>query len=317
MKAILYLFSLLAAFSLAAEDLPIKISTRWLGDRLTMQKGIRVAVESYANELQSIRDALRATQPTSDGQRRAVIDQSIKTLDAILEHQNTEIASNLIPLVNLLHANNTDESPQIVGTIGNSQAEGTLNYLISAIFAAEIQGEADSVSEEKLEAMLRFYAGNPSQSVEGSWQMNNTMLFVFGDRLVDCLVAKTPDRLAAFYKAVQDSRQDSLNGPGADEEPIPEAERPTSEQLRRYEGAYAKLQNVIAGNPTASEPERPHVEKKPQTHGCDPEPIRGHTAREPLRSTPGTASQPILIWPWLAGLVALVITAIWIFKGRS
>jgi hypothetical protein len=93
-----------------------------------------------------------------------------------------------------------------------------------------------------MESMLRFYAGNPAQTSEGSWKAPNTMLFVFGERVLNTLATKIPDRIGAFYKAVFDARKSAQSGPGSDEEAIPDAERPTTEQLRAYEASFSMLE---------------------------------------------------------------------------
>lgn len=246
MKPLLHLFQLLAALPLFASDLPIRMSTRWLGDRVAMHKIMTATIEGYANELRIIGDGLRAAQATTNGERKTVIDASLQSLDAIMQRQDAGGAFSLLSLVNLLHSNNTDESPRIVPGISNASAQSTLNYLIDGIFTARMTFAADVVGDQEMESMIRFYAGNPAQTSEGSWQQTNTMLFVFGDRLLKILATKAPDRINAFYKAVLDARKSAQSGPESDEEAISDAEKPTAGQLRAYEATFCKLEALAA-----------------------------------------------------------------------
>jgi len=285
-----------------------------------MQKRITATVEGYAAEIRLISDGLRAAQATFNGEQKAVIDASLQSLDAVMQRQDTGSASGLLPLVNLLHTHNTDESPRILPTIDNASAQGTLNYLIDGIFSARMMGAANAVDEQELEAMLRFYAGNPAQTSEGSWQTTNTMLFVFGDRVLDTLAKKVPDRIDAFYKAVQDARKNAKSGPGADEETIPDAERPTAEQLRAYEASFSRLETLAAkgalsksdlpskATPTQTSslpPAVPTVQAPTTKMAPEPKPTRPTLTEEPASSAPWSISV-VLIFA-VAGLLWLLL----------
>ncbi len=323
MKSLLQLLPLLAALTVVASEPPIRTSTRWLGDRVAMQKRITVAVEGYAAELRIISDGLRAAQATTNGEQRAIIGASLQSLDAIMQRQDAGGASGLLPLVNLLHSHNTDESPRILPTIDNASAQGTLNYLIDSVFAARMTGAADVVGEQEMESMLRFYAGNPAQTSEGSWQATNTMLFVFGDRVLNTLSTKVPDRIDAFYKAVQDARKSAQSGPGPDEEVIPDAERPTAEQLRAYEASFGKLEEL------ATKGALPKSDPKSQTTPTQASVIQPTVPAVPTapKKAPSTASpsstpseEPASSTPWSV-IVVLIVAAIgllWLLlKGRK
>lgn len=323
MKSLLHLLPLLAALTVVASEPPIRTSTRWLGDRVAMQKRIMVTVEGYAAELRIISEGLRAVQATTSGEQKAVIDASLQSLDAIMQRQDAGGASGLLPLVNLLHSHNTDESPRILPTIDNASAQGTLNYLIDSVFAARMIGAADVVGEQEMESMLRFYAGNPAQTSEGSWQTTNTMLFVFGDRVLNTLVTKVPDRIDAFYKAVQDARKSAQSGPGPDEKVIPDAERPTAEQLRAYEASFGKLEELATkGALPKSDPKSQTTTTQapviPPTVPAAPTAPKKAPSTAPASSTP--SEEPTSSTPWSI-IVVLIVAAsglLWLFlKNRK
>jgi hypothetical protein len=246
MKTLFYLLYFIIVFQALATPPPIEISTKWLGDQETTRKNIMLVVKDFANELELIRKGLREAQKTSLSEQKKVIETSLQGLEAILDRQDISSTSGLQNLIDLLHKNNSDESSQIIPGFGNSRIQTGLNYFIDRIFRAKMMGLADVVGEQEMEAMIRFYAGNPAQTSEGSWETNNTMLFVFGDRLLNTLVKKVPDRIDAFYKAVVDARKSAQSGPGPDEEAIPDSERPTAEQLRAYEATFVRLEALVA-----------------------------------------------------------------------
>jgi hypothetical protein len=240
-----------------------------------------------------------------------------------MQRQDAGGASGLLPLVNLLHSHNTDESPRILPTIDNASAQGTLNYLIDSVFAARMIGAADVVGEQEMESMLRFYAGNPAQTSEGSWQTTNTMLFVFGDRVLNTLVTKVPDRIDAFYKAVQDARKSAQSGPGPDEKVIPDAERPTAEQLRAYEASFGKLEELATkGALPKSDPKSQTTTTQapviPPTVPAAPTAPKKAPSTAPASSTP--SEEPTSSTPWSI-IVVLIVAAsglLWLFlKNRK
>ena len=63
----------------------------------------------------------------------------------------------------------------------NGQVKGTLNYVADGIFSARLAWDPSHIDDETLVAMLRFYAGNPAQSVEGSWQTNHAIFVLYGN----------------------------------------------------------------------------------------------------------------------------------------
>lgn len=320
MKSLLHFLPLLAALTVFASEPLIRTSTRLLGDRVAMQKRITAAVEGYAAELRMISDGLRAAQATSKDEQRAVIDASLQSLDAIMQRQDAGSASGLLPLVNLLHTHNTDESPRILPTIDNASAQGTLNYLIDGIFTARMTGVADIVGEHEMESMLRFYAGNPAQTSEGSWQTTNTMLFIFGDRVLTTLATKVPDRIDAFYKAVLDARKSAQRGPGPDEEAIPDAELPTAEQLRAYEASFGKLEALATkgalpkSDPT-SQPISAQASAIPTTvQAVQSAPKKGLSTAP--TSTPSEETPSSTPWSVVAVLVVAATGLLWLLVKK-
>ena len=245
MKIIISIGLLLAvAFGEASAGNSIDLSTRDFSSNEVMQKQISLAFESYGAAVRRVRDGIKLSVDNLPSESRSMLGASLALLDAVIERQETSSIGELLPLLDYLHANDTDESLQIVRGLSNSQARISLNYFIDSVFSAEMTGTPNSVSATKLEAMIRFYAGNPAQTSEESGQTPNTMLFIFGDRVLGTLAQKAPDRIDAFYKAVQDARESAQSGPGPDEEPIPEAERPTAEQLQQYEASFKKLETL-------------------------------------------------------------------------
>ena len=288
---------------------------------LAMQRRISAVIESYAPRLIRIDEGLRAARATSNDEQRAVIDASLQSLDAIMQRQDAGGASDLLPLVNLLHKHNTDESPRILPTIDNASAQGTLNYLIDGIYTARMTGAADVVGEQEMESMLRFYAGNPAQTSEGSWQTTNTMLFVFGDRVLKTLATKVPDRIDAFYKAVLDARKSALSGPGPDEEAIPDAELPTAEQLRSYEASFGKLEALATkgtlqkSDPT-SQPATAQASAIPTTvPALQPAPKKAPEAK-PTQVTPSEEPPSSTSWSIIVVLIVAATGLLWLLVKK-
>lgn len=172
--------------------------------------------------------------------------------------RNRKKALALLRLVDVLNEHNSEESPRVMPTIDNSDAQIVLNYLMDGVFMARMLGAADAVGDSEIEAMIRFYAGNSAQTSEGSWRAGNVMLFVFGDRLLNCLESKVPDRIDPFYKAVQAARKSTQSGPGPDEEVIPDSWRLSAEALQKYENFFDKLETLAVKNalPSSGPPSR-------------------------------------------------------------
>jgi hypothetical protein len=315
MKRLILGFLAIIESSIVYGSPSIDIDMGDIGNRAAMQRYIAANVDAYSSQLRIIDEGLRVAQATSNGEQRAVIDVSLKSLDAIMQRQDVEGASGLLPLVNLLHTHNTDESPRILPTIDNASAQGTLNYLIDGIYTARITGAADLVGEQEMESMLRFYAGNPAQTSEGSWQTTNTMLFVFGDRVINTLVKKAPDRIDAFYKAVQDARKSAQSGLGADEEAIPNAERPTAEQLRAYEASFGKLEELATKGvlPKSDLPSQTPMQAQPLPQAVPTVPPSPKQSAEskplPTRNEELTSSTP---WSVIVILMAAAIGLAWL-----
>ena len=316
MKRLILGFLSIVASSLVYSSPSIDIDMGDIGNRAAMQRYIAANVDAYSSQLRIISEGLRAAQATSNGKQRAVIDVSLQSLDAIMQRQDTGGVSGLLPLVNLLHTHNTEESPRILPTIDNASAQGALNYLIDGIFTARMMGATDAVGEQEMEAMLRFYAGNPAQTSEGSWQTNNTMLFVFGDRVLNTLAKKAPDRIDAFYKAVLDARKSAQSGPGPDEEAILDTDRPTAEQLRAYEATFVRLEALVATG-TLLKSELPSQIDPTQTlplpqavPAVQPSPKQSAASRpSPTRSEEPTSSMP---WSVIVILMSAAIGLAWL-----
>jgi hypothetical protein len=239
MKAILFLLFLHGCFGVAADYPPIKIMARQVGDTPAMQSQIAFVIQGYDESNRTIRDGLRTAVGGGNRDLELIINPALSALDAVIEQRDGTKAQDILPFIDWLNAN---QGHSIAGLLGDTAVQGTLNYLVDGIFRARMIGAAGTVGEQEMEAMLRFYAANPAQTSEGSWQTNNTMLFVFGDRVLNTLATKVPDRIDAFYKAVLDARKSAQSGPGPDEEAIPDAELPTAEQLRSYEASFGKLE---------------------------------------------------------------------------
>jgi hypothetical protein len=238
MKPILFLLFLYVSHGAVADYPPIKIMTRQVGDAPAMQRQIAFVVQGYDESIRTIRDGLRTAVGGENRDLELIINPTLSALDAVLEQRDGSKAQDILPFIDWLNAN---QGHPIAGMLGDTAAQGTLNYLVDGIFRARMMGATDTVGEQEMESMLRFYAGNSAQTSEGSWQNTNTMLFVFGDRVLNTLATKVPDRIDAFYKAVLDARKSAQSGPGPDEEAIPDTELPTAEQLRAYEAAFGKL----------------------------------------------------------------------------
>ncbi len=304
MKTLLHLLPLVAALTVVAGG----PTEQLLGNRTAMLKRIAGIVESSASELNLILDGLRAAQATSRGEQKTIIDASVQSVEAILQDPNSAGMGGLLPLVNLLHTHNTDESPQIIPGVENSRAQIGLNYLIEGIFNARMMGAADTTTEQGLEEMIRFHAGNPAQTSETSWMGNDEMLFVFGDRVINTLATKVPDRIDAFYKAVQDVRKN----PGSRSWP--------AEQLTNYEAAFARLEMLAtkrvlpkadyseAGD-TASPQVPSHVQPTAPRKPTDQKPAPSTAVEEPSSSTR---------WPLAAVVVVAALGLLWVLlKNRE
>jgi len=245
MKRCILILSLQFAFMLlVAAQSPVKISIGSIGDRAAMQRKIESAIETHRENLSTIRAAVKEAEAASHGDQKLVLTSSLIALDSIIERQNVAEIGRLLSLAVLLHDNKTQESARILGSLGDSAALGTLNYFIDMVFSARLNGESTVTSDSDLDLMIRFYAGNNAQTSELSWLAPNRMIFIAGDRVIDRLSQHEPDRIAEFYKAVLDARADARSGPGPDEEPIPDAERPTVEQMRAYEASFRKLEEL-------------------------------------------------------------------------
>lgn len=312
MKAIFYL--LLCAGLEAATDFPsVKIMAGQVGNASAMQSQITFVIQSYEESMRAIRDELRNADVGNDPGLQAVSNPALKALDNLIDQNDVSKVQDILPLVDWLNAN---QSHPITTILGDTAAQGTLNYLIDCIYTARMVGAADTVGDYEVEAMLRFYAGNPAQTSEGSWQTNNTMLFVFGDRVLNTLAKKFPERINAFYKAVQDARKSAQSGPGPDEEAIPETERPTAEQLQKYEASFNRLEALVVKGvlPKGELPEKANLPQAsvirdvgpslPSPLGKDPAATAG---KEPASSTR---------WILLAVLAAMVVNLYWWIKKR-
>jgi hypothetical protein len=199
-----------------------------------------------------------------------------------------------------------------------------LNYVIDAVFRARLIGEGATISDHDLGAMVRFYAGNPAQTSETSWSKPNMMLFILGDRVVDYLRNYAPDKIAAFYKAVQDARADARSGPGPDETPIPASELPTAEQLSRYEAAFARLETLATqgqlpdatGSPASasSAPSKPLPKVAPSSP-TSPAPKASASTLPAAAIEKPSSSTP---WSVVAVLIVAAIGLLWLLlKNRK
>jgi hypothetical protein len=309
MKIKLCALCLIAIAGIAMGESHIRVSVRDLGDSEGMKKGIEYIVEDYSAPLRKIRDGLRTAVAGDHRDLEIIIPPTLRALDAVLEQRDGSKAQDILPFVDWL---NDNQGHPIAGILGGTAAQGTLNYLVDGIFSARMLGAADAVGEQEMEAMIRFYAGNPAQTSEGSWQTTNTMLFVFGDRVLNTLVTKVPDRVDAFYKAVQDARKSAQSGPGPDEEVIPDAERPTAEQLRAYEASFGKLEELaIRGALPKSDPKSQttptQASVSPPTVPAVPTAPKKAPSTAAAPSTP--SEEPTSSTPWSV-IIVLIVAAI-------
>jgi hypothetical protein len=314
---------LLLAFAFAeapAENL-IDFSIRDFGSREFMQKQVFLAFKNYGAAVRRVRDGIKISIDDLPVERKPMLGASLASLDAAIERQDTSSIGELLPLLDYLHANNTDESPQIIQGLSNSQARISLNYFIDCVFSAEMTGAPDAVGESKLAAMIRFYAGNPSQTSEGTWQTANTMLFVFGDRVLNTLAKKTPDRIDAFYKAVLDARKTAQSGPGPDEEAIPDTERPTAEQLQNYEASFGKLEELATKGPVpkfdpTSQPTPTHASFVPPTVPAVPLSQTKAPSTKPAPALPNEEPSSTTPWGIIVVLLVAAIGLLWLLLKR-
>lgn len=73
MKIRLYTIYMLLAFPALASFPPIELSTQWFGDQDVAQKKITSAIEDFDSELHLIRNGLRETLDTSDGEQKKLL----------------------------------------------------------------------------------------------------------------------------------------------------------------------------------------------------------------------------------------------------
>ena len=318
MKAILFLLFLHVCFGVAADYPPIKIMARQVGDTPAMQSQIAFIIQGYDESIRTIRDGLRTAVGGGNRDLELIINPTLSALDAVIEQRDGTKAQGILPFIDWLNAN---QGHPIAGLLGDTAVQGTLNYLVDGIFRARMMGAAGTVGEQEMEAMLRFYAGNPAQTSEGSWQTANTMLFVFGDRALNTLATKVPDRIDAFYKAVLDARKSAQSGPGPDEEAIPDAELPTAEQLRSYEASFGKLEALAtkgalpksdpANHPTSAQASAipttvPEVQPAPKKTS-EAKPTTSTLNEEPTSSTP---------WSVVAVVIVAAIGLLWLLVKK-
>ena len=306
MKALFIFLFFYARFGAAADFPSIKIRASQLGDASAMKNGVAFVIQSYEESIRTIRGGLRTAVAGENRDLEIIIPPTLRALDAVLEQRDGSKAQDILPFVDWL---NDNQGHPIAGILGDTAAQGTLNYLVDGIFRGRMLGAADAVGEQEMESMLRFYAGNPAQTSEGSWQTTNTMLFVFGDRVLNTLATKVPDRIDAFYKAVQDARKSAQSGPGPDEEVIPDAERPTAEQLRAYEASFGKLEELVTkGALPKSDPKRQPTPTQasviPPAVPAVPTAPKKAPSTAPAPSTP--SEEPTSSTPWSVIIVLIV-----------
>lgn len=287
MKALPIILFLIVFFVADAQPF-INISVQQLGNKESADIRRKSIIDKHSKNLRKIRDGMKLNL-SNDSNLQHLFPPAIRALDAILDKGDVSGISDLLPVVDWLHANGSEGGgPQLTEERGNTLNGIILNYFIDDIFTTNAWIEPDNAKEDDIVTMIRFYAGNPAQTSEGSSAFNDTMLFLFGNRLVDCLATKQPDRVEAFYKAVQVARQSARSGPGPDEEAIPENERPTEAQLKRYEAAFSRLESLatkgvlppatdfspLFPTPTSQMPQPPKIQQqapeKSTREGIDP-----------------------------------------------
>lgn len=208
-----------------------------------MNLRITSVIEGYQEELDIIKKGLRRQLDAEGSSAERILETALVTLEEITDLRDVRNIKGLLPFIHWLH--NNQERP-LSGSLGNTAAQGTLNYLVAGIYDARIVGEADAITDEEMEAMLRFYVGNAAQTSEGSWMANNLMLFYFGDRVVECLSKNAPELIAEFLRLAHAGRLDMEITTEAEEGMPPEEGRPTPGQLGRYEVAFRRLEVVAA-----------------------------------------------------------------------
>lgn len=321
MKVIIFILLLLWYSSVALfAQRNINVSVKYLGDRDTMQRNINAIFEIYDMSVVKIRDSIIKTLASSQNVNVSILQKTLDSLESIIEKDDYSKVADIQPLLLLLNSNNSDESPEIIDGLENGATQGTLNYIMEAIFNSWLIGDSISFSDGDIEAMIRFHIDNPAQTSETSWQAPNIMLFVFGDRLVDCLASKAPDKLSAFHKAVLDARRSAQSGPGPDEEAIPEADRPTAEQLRAYEATFVRLEALVATGalpesnlPSSADPTQasslPHLDPNVQSPPKQSVDIKLYPTRsgQPMSST---------LWSIIVILIAAAIGLAWLLLKK-
>lgn len=318
---VLILFITTMALSLSFAEPPVKISIKGLGDKKLMERLLESSISSYEEPLQEIRAALKTGISKAPKEQTPILQSSLRILSDILDRRDTSRVGELLPLVDLIQSDKAEEGHGMFGKFGSGAAKGTLNYLMSAVFERRLCGEGAGISDRDLTAMVKFYAGNPAQTDELSWGGPNTMLFLVGERVVNHLQTDAPDRLSAFYKDVLRGRADAAQGPGPDQFAIPAAERPTAEQLARYEAAFAKLERLAThAKTTPDSAGKSNADASP----AQP-PVQPHSLHSEQPSVPPVANSKTVppmeqpaSFPWLGAIAALAAVAgfIWVLLKK-
>jgi len=306
-----FCFVFLSMVAAAADYPPIKVRQGSLGNANGARYQIGATIDSYKDQLMSIRAELQTSDERDSPEGKGVIESSVDALEELIDSGKANEVQKLLPLVDWI---NGDQS-QTAYDLRGSGAQGTLNYVIDGIFTARMLGMPRAVDDQEMEAMIRFYAGNPAQTSETSWKAPNTMLFAFGTRLVKVLAETSPNRIEAFYTAVSDARNDAMRGPGPDEEEIPESERPSSDRLRSYEDAFNMLKSlatdgVLPGAESTDGAAHPDTGNLRQAEAVDSSVQQVEPTKipetEPVAESGEAEKSPLPSWLLIVGVVAVL-----------
>lgn len=268
-----------------------------------MRRQIHSIVEGYATDLNIIRKGFQESRIAADIGQKGAVESAIHFLDDLLDQEDSSRVCELLPIIDILHYNNTEESPPMIKGWMNGQVKGTLNYVADGIFSARLAWEPSRIDDETLVAMLRFYAGNPAQSVEGSWQTNHALFVLYGNKVVDLLATHALDRVGPFFKAVQEARREAGGYHGSESAEVPLVNRLTSDQLQAYEIAFRRLEELATSGvlPTlvSGAPEGPS--SSPGSSAVRPTSIHSGFANARAKMTPKRVE-----WQSLVGMALLL-----------
>jgi hypothetical protein len=130
-----------------------------------------------SNMLSEFREELRSSLPMQEAKVQNEILKGLKTFDKLIEEKDVKEVPELMPFITWLYMYSEEHSEDIFKTSGDPTVQGNLNYFIESFLSPELnQHKPEDVSEQTLQAMIHFWAGNPAQTCEGSWTRCHQMM---------------------------------------------------------------------------------------------------------------------------------------------